>query len=173
MMSDDEDLLNDSVEVDEAYMQPKPEKNSRVENKTRRRGFYNSQILFGMVERKGRARVKHVKSSGVRVLLPEIQDNISQSATIYSDEHGSYKRLDKRGYEHFAVNHSKQQFVIGRVHTQNIENFWSQFKRGMYGVYRHCDPKYLQHYANEYAFRYSNRKSDIPMFDLVLSKLIA
>lgn len=67
------------------------------------------------------------------------------------------------------ISHSPHSYVVGRVHIQNIENFWSIFKRGIYGVYRHCDPRYLQNYANEYAFRYSNRKSDVPMFELVLA----
>jgi len=165
MMGDDESLLNDNVEIDEAYIHPNPQRRSTAKP-------HSSQVVFGMVERGGRARIKHVKSSGTRVLVPEIQKNIDQTATIYSDEHGSYKLLKRRGYKHETVNHSKQQFVVGRVHTQNVENFWSQFKRGINGVYRHCDKQYLQHYANEYAFRYSNRKSDIPMFELVLTKLI-
>ncbi len=135
--------------------------------------FYESKVIFGMVERGGRARIKHVKSSGTRVLLPEIQKNIEQTATIYSDQYGSYQLLKRRGYTHQSVNHSKQQYVVGHVHTQNVENFWSQFKRGIYGVYRHVNPWYLQHYANEYAFRYSNRKSDTPMFDLVLKRLLS
>jgi transposase-like protein len=134
--------------------------------------MYNSEVLFGMVERGGRARIKHVKSSGVRILLPAIKQHIANTAVIYSDEHGSYRLLKRHGYLHETVNHSKQQYVVGRVHTQNVENFWSQFKRGIYGVYRHCDKKYLQEYANEYAFRYSHRKSDVPMFDLVLNRLL-
>lgn len=166
MMADDNTQLIKDVEVDEAYMHPNPQKRSTAKP-------HNSQVLFGMVERGGRVRIKHVKSSGTRVLTPEIQKNINQSATIYSDEYGSYRLLKKRGYIHATVNHGKQQYVVGWVHTQNIENFWSQFKRGVYGVYRHCSPHYLQHYANEYAFRYSNRKSDTPMFELVLGKLLS
>lgn len=166
MMGDDESLLNDDVEVDEAYMHPNSQRRSTAKP-------HNSQVVFGMVERGGRARIKHVKSSGTRVLIPEIQKNIDQTATIYTDEHGSYRLLKRRGYQHKAINHSKQQYVVGRVHTQNVENFWSQFKRGIYGVYRHCDKQYLQQYANEYAFRYSNRKSDTSMFELILGKLLS
>ncbi len=173
MMGDDKSLLNEDVEVDETYIHADPMKNSRLKPKNPGKRYYNSEVIFGMVERGGRARVKHVKSSGTRVLVPEIQKNINQTATIYSDEHGSYRLLRRRGYQHETVNHSEQQFVVGRVHTQNVENFWSQFKRGIYGVYRHCDKLYLQHYANEYAFRYSNRKSDTPMFELVLGKLLS
>lgn len=166
MMGDDDTLLTQDVEVDETYIHPNPQRRSTAKP-------HSSQVIFGMVERGGRARVKHVRSSGVRALTPEIQSNISKEATIYTDEHGSYRLLKRRGYKHLTVNHSKQQFVVGRIHTQNVENFWSQFKRGIYGVYRHCEKQYLQHYANEYAFRYSHRKSEIPMFELVLTKLVS
>lgn len=165
MMTDDDTPLTDNVEVDEVYIHPNPQRRSTAKP-------HNSQVLFGMVERGGKARIKHVKSSGTRVLVPEIQKNIEQTATIYSDEHGSYRLLKRRGYQHEIINQSQQQYVVGRVHTQNVENFWSQLKRGIYGVYRHCDKQYLQDYANEYAFRYSNRKSDTPMFELVIVRLL-
>jgi transposase len=173
MMADDGTPLSNDVEVDEAYIHPNPARNTRLKPKLPGKRFYDSEVIFGMVERGGRARIKHVKSSGTRVLLPEIKKNIELTATIYSDEYGSYRLLRKHGFEHQTVNHSSQQYVIGRVHTQNVENFWSQFKRGIYGVYRHVDPAYLQHYANEYAFRYSNRKIDTPMFDLLLKRLLS
>lgn len=164
MMGGDDTLLNNDVVVDEAYVHPNPQRRSTAK-------AHNSQIVFGMVERSGKAKIKHVKSSGVRILVPEIQSSIDKSATIYTDEHGSYRLLKSKGYKHETINHSQQQYVIGRVHTQNIENFWSSFKRGIYGVYRHCDPRDLQQYANEYAFRYSNRNSDTPMFELVLVRV--
>ena len=31
------------------------------------------------------------------------------------------------------------------------------FKRGMKGVYQHCDERHLHRYLNEFDFRYSNR----------------
>jgi hypothetical protein len=67
--------------------------------------------------------------------------------------------------------HTIEQYVFNGVSTQNVENFWSQFKRGLYGVYRHCGPAYLQHYANECAFRYSYRESPINMFCVMLGKV--
>lgn len=148
MMGDDGSLLNDSVKEDEVYIHPNLQRRSTAKH-------HNSKVVFGMVERGGRARVKHIKSSGERVLSPEIQKNISTEATVYSIEYGSYGLIKKRGYEQLTAKHSKQQFVVSRVHSQNIENFWSRFKRDIYGAYRHCDEKYLQNYANEYSFRYS------------------
>ncbi len=57
--------------------------------------------------------------------------------------------------------------------TQRIENFWAQFKRGVYGVYRHCKARYLQLYAQEFAWWYSHRKSEVPLFTLLLQKITA
>ena len=164
MMVDDDTPLTKDTEADEGYIHPNPRRRSTAK-------AYDSQVLFGMVERGGRAKVKHVKSSGERVLTPIIQKNIVPTATIYTDEYGSYRLLKRRGYKHETINHSEHKYVVGRVHTQNVENFWSIMKPGLRTVYRHVSPKYLQQYANEYAFRYSNRKSVDPMFDLVLARV--
>lgn len=63
-----------------------------------------------------------------------------------------------------------KEYVKGDTHTQNVENLWSNIKRGIYGVYRHVDPKYLQSYVNEYAWRYSNR-SEGYLFDPLLTRV--
>jgi transposase len=165
LMSGDGNILTGEVEVDEVYFHPDTTKRTTAK-------AHNSQIVFGMVERNGQAVTKHVKSSGVRVLSKEIRKGITSDATIYSDTHGSYRHLTRAGYIHFTINHSIQEYVSGDRHTQNIENLWSNIKRGITGVYRHVDPKYLQMYVDEYAFRYSNRKVQPKyMFDLILSNM--
>jgi transposase-like protein len=172
LMADDDDLLSGEVEVDETYMHPNPMRNTRLKNSQGKR-YHNSQTVFGMVERGGKAKVKHVKSSGARVLVPEIKDNVKAGTTIYSDEYASYIKLPSHGYPHAAINHSKGKYAVGQVHTQNVENLWSNIKRGIYGVYRHVDNSYLQAYINEYTFRYSNRGLDGgQMFDAVLSRIV-
>jgi hypothetical protein len=151
MMGDDRGgNLTGEVEIDEMYVHPNPQRRSTAKS-------HNSEVVLGMVERKGRAKVRHVKSSGVRVIAPEIKQSVDDQATIYTDEHPTYRSLRKRGYKHDMVNHGDQQYVVGRVHTQNVENLWSNMKRGIRGVYRHVDSQYLQAYADEYAFRYSHR----------------
>jgi transposase len=164
LMASDGNMLIGEVEVDEAYFHPNPQKRTTAK-------AHNSQVVFGMVERKGRAVVKHVKSSGVRILSKEIAKGINSQAIIYSDTHRSYRHLTNAGYLHFTINHSQQEYVSGDRHTQNVENLWSNIKRGITGVYRHVDPKYLQAYVDEYAFRYSNRQTPKFMFDLILSNI--
>lgn len=45
----------------------------------------------------------------------------------------------------------------GDIHTNTVEGFYSIFKRGMRGIYRHCKEKNLHRYLAEFDFRYSNR----------------
>ena len=164
LMAEDDDMLTGLVEVDEVYFHPNPAKRTTAR-------AHNSQIVFGMVERGGRAKVTHVKSSGARVLVPEILDNISGSTYIYSDKARAYNKLPVWGYRHASIDHGNGKYVDGHVHTQNVENLWSHMKLGIKGVYRHVSPKYLQQYVNEYAFRYSNRQYPKQMFDLILSNI--
>jgi ISXO2-like transposase domain len=43
------------------------------------------------------------------------------------------------------------------VHTNTLEGFFSIFKRGMTGIYQHCDVKHLDRYLSEFDLRYTNR----------------
>lgn len=164
MMGDDGKPLQGEVEVDEMYMHPNPLKRSTAK-------AHNSQVVFGMVERGGKAKVVHVKSSGKRVLVPEIQKGIKAGSTVYSDDYKSYIKLPMYGYPHASINHTASRYVDGNVHTQNIENIWSNMKRGIKGVYRHVDNIYLQAYLDEYTFRYSHRESQ-SMFWALMTKVV-
>jgi hypothetical protein len=62
-------------------------------------------------------------------------------------------------------------YVIGDIHTNTVEGFWSLVKRGIGGVYHAVGKPYLQSYLNEYTFRY-NRRFDIqPMFKSFLQQI--
>jgi hypothetical protein len=43
------------------------------------------------------------------------------------------------------------------VHTNNLEGFYSIFKRGMKGIYQHCGERHLHRYLAEFDFRYNAR----------------
>lgn len=161
LMEQEGELLTGEVEVDETYAP------SRIH--PRALGYSKKQIIFGAVERGGRINAHHVKSAGVRVLMPIIENTIEAKTTIYSDEARVYKTLNRRGYSHTTVNHSQLEYVRGTAHTNTIEGFWSQLKRSIDGTYHAISPKYLQSYINQFVFQYNFR--DVPTCPILLERL--
>jgi len=144
------------VEMDETYY------GSRSEGK-RGRGTEKTPVI-GMVQRKGQVRAfvaADVKSDTLRGLIKE---HVLPKSTVFTDTFRSYNGLDARGYQHERINHSEGVYVVGEVHTNTIEGFWSLIKRGIGGVYHSVGRHYLQTYLNEYSFRYNRRFDTQPMF---------
>jgi transposase len=167
LMTAPEGMLSTEVEIDETYIHPNTFKRSSARKvygyDVRRKG----EIVFGMVQRGGAVKMFHVRSAGERVLTPIIQANVKYGTLIHTDSARAYDRLPQRGYEHRSTNHSKFEFYTPDSYTQNIENVWSHFKRGIKGVYRHIGKDYIQAYANEYAWRYSNRNKPSMFWSLM------
>lgn len=53
---------------------------------------------------------------------------------VITDQRPSYPSLKTFVQQRDSINHETE-FVRGDVHTQNIENYWSLFKGGVYGVF--------------------------------------
>jgi transposase-like protein len=68
-----------------------------------------------------------------------------------------HREIGREFVSHDSVNHSRDEYVRGSVHTNTVEGYYSIFKRGMKGVYQHCAEKHLHRYLSEFDFRYSNR----------------
>ena len=61
-------------------------------------------------------------------------------------------------------------YVVNGFHTNSIEGYWSQLKRGIYGVYHQVSPEHLTRYCDEFSFRYNTRKTtDVERFISILS----
>jgi len=130
------------------------------------------EILMGILQRGGKIHLRHIPNTGKWTILKEIKENVATDATIYTDQLPAYKQLSKYGYKHEWVNHQETYVIKGTdIHTNSLEGFWSIFKRGVSGVYTHISPKYLQNYANEYGFRYGNRKMGNGMFYEMLRQI--
>jgi transposase-like protein len=167
LMAQTGEPLTGTVEVDETFMGGKGKNRRYVANFNEK----PKEVVMGMIQREGKAYLKHVLNTGKWTLINQIKQNVDPRAHIVTDEWRAYANLPKFGYKHSFVNH-KETYVNGDVHTQNAENMWSQVKRGIYGVYRKVSKKYLQAYADEYAFRYGHRKVSGQMFDLLLAQVV-
>lgn len=55
------------------------------------------------------------------------------------------------------MKHTAGEYYRNGVTTNNVENYFSIFKRGMKGVYQHCSEKHLGRYLVEFDFRFNHR----------------
>ena len=58
---------------------------------------------------------------------------------------------------HSVIRKSDGTYVVGAVHTNTIEGFWSILKRGVVGTFHKVSKKYMHFYVAEFQFRYNNR----------------
>jgi transposase-like protein len=119
---------------------------------------YKNTVLT-LVERGGAVRSFHVDSTSIADLIPIVNANVARETAMMTDQASWYKNLNKDGTyaSHESVDHSRDEYVRGHVHTNTVEGYYSIFKRGMKGVYQHCSEKHLHRYLSEFDFRYSNR----------------
>lgn len=156
--------LSGHVEIDETYMGGK-------RKGKRGRGAEGKTPVLGMVERGGNIRAVPVENVQKKTLMPHIVATIEKGSQISTDELRSYNALKDVGYSHSCVRHAAHQYVNGETHVQSIEGFWSRLKTSVRGTHIWVSRKHLAKYVDEFAFRYNNRGSLEPMFDVVLSAL--
>lgn len=161
------DPMGGIVEVDETFI------GGKGKNRAYKADFNEKQkeVVMGILKRQGEVYLKHVPNTGKWTLLQQIKEQVDPTARIMSDEARAYINLPELGYKHDSINHFANQYVLGDIHTNTIEGFWSILKRGIYGVYRVVSKKYLQSYADEYAWRYNHRQYNGYMFDLLLKQV--
>jgi transposase-like protein len=166
LMGTDE-TFEGTVELDEMYVGGKA-KNMHRERRQRvitGRGPSGKTPVFGMAQRKteeghGRVMAKVVQATDADTLLTHVETKVLPRSMVYTDEYAAYNKLGEKGYAHSRVAHAQEVYVIGDVHTNTIEGFWSLTKRGIDGVYHSVSDKWLQSYLDEYSFRYNSRDTD-------------
>jgi transposase-like protein len=157
-----------AVEVDETWVGGQP----KYMHAKRRTAIQNSghktekTIVMGMLDRETReVRTKLIPNIKRETLMNEILNQVSHGARVYTDDHSGYRSLKKADFVHATVNHVST-YVIGDVHTNGLENFWSLLKRSLRGTYVAVEPFHLSRYLDEQMFRFNNRATkDNPLTD--------
>jgi transposase-like protein len=131
-----------TVEVDETFIGGK-EKNKHSDKKLNQgRGAVGKEIVMGILHRGGDVRAKVVSGTDKETLQSEVRANLKHGSEVFTDAHRGYIGLSA-DLEHAWVDHAVK-YVVGRVHTNGCENFWSLFKRMLHGTYVHIDRRHLQ-----------------------------
>src|SRR3954447_17817696 len=176
LMEQDGEPLSGEVEVDETAWGGKPRlgeitgaPGADLSSAGGRWKADKKKTVFAMVERGGRVRADVVPSRKATTLQPQVVKYVLPDSTIFTDEWPSYTGLGNT-YTHHRIRHAEKVYVSGNVHTQTIEGFFSNLKRGIAGTYHSVSSKWLQSYCNEFAWRYSQRNTGQSMFDALLTK---
>lgn len=155
------------VEADETYV------GGRIKGGKRGRATdSNKTVVAGLAERGGRKVAQVVPDASTKSLKPFILENVAPGATISTDEHGGYALLRKYDYKHGKVNHRKEEWSVTvdgvRHSTNDLEAFWSLFKRSIASTHISVSRKYMDRYLKEFTFRSNHRQMENAMFDLLI-----
>jgi transposase len=132
-------------------------------------GADDKSIVFGIIERGGDVLTRHVQDRANSTIVPHIVKYVKAGSRISTDDWTGYNALvERHGYDHETVNHSAKEYVRDDIHTNSIESFWSQVKRGINGTYVWVSKKHLQTYLREFEYRHNLRRQPALMFELLL-----
>lgn len=172
LKDNDNSKLEGQVQADETYVGGK-NKNRHADKKIDADDRCSGKTpVVGVIQKDGKVRTFVVKTVDAPTLHTIMGDNVQEGSILVTDSHAGYVGLNTR-YTHISVKHVDSGYVVKiggeKFHTQNIENFWSTFKRGIIGVYHFVSEKHLQRYCTEFSYRYNNRQSTgVAKFDEAL-----
>ncbi|MGH8541224.1 MAG: IS1595 family transposase [Stenotrophobium sp.] len=154
------------VEVDETYW------GNNDKLKPGARGGSHKMKIVSLVERDGDKRSFHVARVNEKTLRPILVSQIAKKARLMTDEAAVYPRFKQDFASHEVVNHSIKEYVRNDVTTNSVESSFALLKRGLVGTFHHVSEQHLQRYADEFDFRWNQRKvTDVARADSLLSQI--
>ncbi|HEY1606670.1 MAG TPA: IS1595 family transposase [Allosphingosinicella sp.] len=143
---------NTFVEADETFI------GGKAKNRATRKPAAKKAVV-ALVQRDGHARSFHVANVNAKQVRGLIVTNVHRSSHLMTDESMVYTRVGGEFAGHSVVNHSAREYVTGGGyrHSNTAENFFSIFKRGVIGTYRHMSEAHLGRYCREFDLHYNTR----------------
>jgi transposase-like protein/predicted RNA-binding Zn-ribbon protein involved in translation (DUF1610 family) len=155
--------VGEVVEVDETLV------GGAVRGKGKGSHADKKTTVLGMLERGGELVTRVVPNNRAFTLMPIVSDQVLRGTTIHTDSAKAYQYLNRRGYQHEAVNHAASEYVSPTGATVNsIEGFWGMLKRGINGTHIHVSGKHLPKYLGEFEYRWNMRHVPHLMLDRLM-----
>jgi transposase-like protein len=146
------------VEVDETYIGGKPRGPKEFRSNKLGRSTTKT-VIAGAVSRKGGVVAKMVANVKAEALHAFVKEAVSNRVSVLiTDQWSGYNKLNAAFPQHKVINKTDA-YVVGAIHTNTIEGFWSILKRGLVGTFHKVSDKYLPLYIAEFSFRYNNRNN--------------
>jgi transposase-like protein len=146
-----------TVQADETYYG-----NTSKRAKHYKKGHRHKSGVVALVEpQTGRVRAIAMEKATADTVREFLVTNVDRKSELHTDQSALYTVTGREFAGHKTVNHGwngRGEYVgaDGQT-TNNVENFFGIFKKGMVGVYHFCGEQHLQRYLDEFAFRYTNR----------------
>jgi transposase-like protein len=158
-----------SVQADETYYG-----NTSKRAKGYKKGHRHKSGVVALVNpATGEARAFAVKGATAEKITHILRTNVHRGSTLVTDESRLYPAVAEEYADHQTVLHYGNEYVNKDGYTtNNVENFFGIFKKGMVGTYHFCGEQHLQRYLDEFSFRYTNR-SGVGVGDVARAELIA
>ena len=132
----------------------------------------HKSMIMGAVERGGELRLevrKGPQPESKKSYRGFVKDKVDDKAEfIFTDSDYSWGDMTDWDTTHRKVDHGREEWVRGIVHTNTIEGVWSLFKRSVVGTYHQLSAKHLPAYLDEMAFRFNNRDNAYLFRDTLL-----
>jgi transposase-like protein len=139
------------VEADETYW------GNNGKQRKGARGYQHKMKVVSLVERGGEKRSMVVSNVNAKTLRVVLEENVSKSARLMTDEASAYTKIGREFASHGVTVHSTGEYARGDVHSNTVESSFSLLKRGLVGTFHHVGEQHLQRYTTEFDFRWNHR----------------
>lgn len=127
----------------------------------------NSSMVQGIIQRGQHAVILPISDRKEETLKGNIKARVMKHSYVMTDTASAYGSLACSGYQHFTLNHSKDEFSRGNgIHSNTIEGLWGNQKKILYGIHHGVSKNHLFKYVSEYLLKFNLRqtKSTFPTF---------
>lgn len=125
-----------------------------------RKGYGHKMRVVSLLDKgTGRVRSFDAASAEPNEVANIVRANVELESRLVTDEARHYWAVGREFADHKRVFHGIGNYSRDGYSTNQLEGYFSIFKRGMRGIYQWCSERHLHRYLAEYDFRYSNREA--------------